>query len=193
MLFRSLETIPLQVADGAVAAFGEALDALRVSLPVPAIYCCKHRSGTIPRCSGRIWSAGRSHSGSRGRTVPEVDAKDDDANEDVLFAGDPIVYHGGWGSQVCYHHPTSSKKTHSLYRQNPGESPSKHDSRAFITKPGITLLRLGFRGMMNIYSSERDVLRERHCIAKTGTPWPAVRLLVHQDHHLPVLKTHREK
>ena len=32
-------------------------------------------------------------------------AKDDDANEDVLFAGDPIVYHGGWGSQVCYHHP----------------------------------------------------------------------------------------
>lgn len=62
-----------------------------------------------------------------------------------------------------------------------------------VPKPGITLLRLGFRGMMNIYSSERDVVRERHCIAKAGTPWPAVRLLVHQVHHLPVLKTHREK
>jgi hypothetical protein len=26
-----------------------------------------------------------------------------DASEDILFAGDPIVYHGGWASQVYYH------------------------------------------------------------------------------------------
>ena len=44
-------------------------------LCLPTIYYCKHRSGTIPRSSGGIWSAGRSHSGSRGRTVPEVDTR----------------------------------------------------------------------------------------------------------------------
>jgi hypothetical protein len=37
-------------------------------------------------------------------------ADDNDANEDILLAGDPIVYHRGWVSQVCHHHPALSPK-----------------------------------------------------------------------------------
>jgi hypothetical protein len=101
----------------------EAATSLNVSSPqggddVAASLQAKERPHWRFKSISRILSPlRRKHSSRSLKGHSDFDnARDDDANDDILLAGDPIVYHGRWVSQICGHHPALSPKNLTPYR-----------------------------------------------------------------------------
>jgi hypothetical protein len=112
----------------------------------------KERSPWRSKCISRLTSPFRRTDSSKSlKTHSDFsNARNDDAIEDILLAGDPTVYHGGWVSQICRHHPPLLPKEYLTRLTVQAKSPG-HQHQGMIRE------RVSISGMIRPLEPEHDL------------------------------------